>query len=78
MGRSPVTIALASAASADHYRWGWEEKEEAGGSLVSPDPEHRYNLPEGLDYDYEEGEGADRFKMDARIQGPIFAFALHW
>ncbi|MCP4047711.1 MAG: ferredoxin-type protein NapG, partial [Gammaproteobacteria bacterium] len=45
----PVTVAKGM--SADHYRWGWEEKEEAGGSLVSPDPRHRYNLPEGYDYD---------------------------
>jgi ferredoxin-type protein NapG len=50
----PMTIALGQ--SAEHYRWGWEEKERAGESLVSPDPEHRYNLPEGLDYDYE-GKG---------------------
>jgi ferredoxin-type protein NapG len=51
-----LPIALAKGASADHYRWGWEEKEEAGGSLVTPDPEHRYNLPQGMDYDYE-GKG---------------------
>lgn len=51
-----LPIALAKGTSAQHYRWGWEEKEDAGGSLVTPDPEHRYNLPEGLDYDYE-GEG---------------------
>jgi len=31
---------------------GWEEKQQAGDSLVPQDPEHRYNLPEGLDYDY--------------------------
>ncbi len=38
------------------YRIGWEEKEKYGESLVTPDPEHRYQLPEGLQYDYE-GEG---------------------
>lgn len=54
-----LPMALAKGTSADHYRWGWEEKEEAGGSLVSPDPEHRYNLPEGMDYDYE-GQGLIR------------------
>jgi ferredoxin-type protein NapG len=54
-----LPIAMAKGASADHYRWGWEEKDEAGRSLVSPDPEHRYNLPEGLDYDYQ-GEGLIR------------------
>lgn len=46
-----LPVAVAKGRSADHYRWGWEEKEEAGGSLVSPDPEHHYNLPEGVDYD---------------------------
>lgn len=46
-----LPVSLAKGMSADHYRWGWEEKQEAGGSLVSPDPEHRYNLPEGYDYD---------------------------
>lgn len=36
-----------------HYRVGWREKEKAGGSLVAPDMEHQYNLPEGVGYDYE-------------------------
>ena len=39
-----------------HYRLGWEEKQKAGRSLVTPDTEHRYNLPEGVEYDYE-GQG---------------------
>ncbi len=39
-----------------HYRLGWKEKKKAGGSLVTPDREHQYNLPEGQRYDYE-GEG---------------------
>ena len=34
----------------------WEEKARAGDSLVPADPQHRYNLPEGLRYDYQ-GEG---------------------
>jgi ferredoxin-type protein NapG len=51
-----LPLAVAAGASADHYRWGWEEKEAAGESLVSPDPEHRYNLPEGMEYDHD-GEG---------------------
>jgi len=38
------------------YRLGWEEKQKAGGSLVTPDPEHRYNLPAGQSYDFG-GEG---------------------
>jgi ferredoxin-type protein NapG len=48
-----LPVALAKGESAGHYRWGWEEKEQAGGSLVTPDPEHRYNLPEGVDYEPE-------------------------
>ena len=39
-----------------HYRLGWEQKERAGGALVTPDIEHRYNLPEGMQYDHG-GEG---------------------
>jgi ferredoxin-type protein NapG len=40
---------------AKDYRLGWEEKEKAGGSLVAPDVEHQYNMPEGLRY--ESGKG---------------------
>lgn len=47
---------LARGQLGSHYRLGWEEKERAGGSLVQPDVEHRYNLPEGMRYEYE-GEG---------------------
>ena len=39
-----------------HYRKGWEEKAKAGKALVTPDVEHRYNLPEGMRYDHA-GEG---------------------
>lgn len=35
------------------YRLGWEEKQKAGGSLVTPDFEHRYTLPEGQSYEFE-------------------------
>lgn len=35
-----------------HYRLGWDEKQKAGKSLVEPDIEHRYNLPEGLRYEH--------------------------
>jgi ferredoxin-type protein NapG len=35
-----------------HYRLGWEEKARAGEALVTPDLEHRYNLPEGVRYEY--------------------------
>lgn len=46
-----------------HYRVGWKEKQRAGGSLVTPDTEHRYNLPEGMEYDYE-GQGLKRKGAD--------------
>jgi ferredoxin-type protein NapG len=48
-----LPMALAKGMAGEHYRLGWEEKQQAGGSLVEPDPEHRYHLPEGFEYDYE-------------------------
>jgi len=63
-----LPVSMAKGMSADHYRWGWEEKEEAGGSLVSPDPEHRYNLPEGLDYDI---DGPGLIKKQAPPTNPF-------
>ena len=45
-------VQLAKGELGDHYRLGWEEKRKAGGSLVAPDVEHQYNLPEGLKYEY--------------------------
>jgi ferredoxin-type protein NapG len=39
-----------------HYRLGWEQQRQAGGALVTPDAEHRYNLPDGMRYDHA-GEG---------------------
>jgi ferredoxin-type protein NapG len=47
---------LAKGLLGKHYRLGWKEKEKAGHSLVTPDAEHKYNLPEGMHYEYE-GEG---------------------
>lgn len=47
---------LAKGISGQHYRLGWKEKEKQGKSLVTPDVEHKYNLPENMDYDYQ-GEG---------------------
>jgi ferredoxin-type protein NapG len=38
-----------------HYRLGWVEKEKAGGSLVAPDGEHQYHMPEGMKYEYGKG-----------------------
>lgn len=43
---------LAKGEIGEHYRLGWKEKGAKGKSLVSPDPEHRYNLPEGVTYDH--------------------------
>lgn len=42
-----LPASLAKGEIGAHYRLGWEEKERAGQSLVAPDPEHRYHLPEG-------------------------------
>ncbi len=47
---------LAKGELGKHYRLGWEEKAEAGKALVTPDAEHKYNLPEGVRYDLQ-GEG---------------------
>ncbi len=46
---------LAKGLLGKHYRLGWKQKEKAGHSLVSPDIKHRYNLPEGVRYDYNRG-----------------------
>lgn len=51
-----LPMKLAKGELGHHYRLGWKEKEKAGKSLVTPDIEHQYNLPEGSSYDYE-GEG---------------------
>ncbi|WP_127478341.1 ferredoxin-type protein NapG [Sulfurivermis fontis] len=48
-----LPLHLARGKLGKHYRLGWEEKRQAGGSLVAPDREHQYNLPEGMRYDYE-------------------------
>jgi ferredoxin-type protein NapG len=45
-------INLAKGEIGEHYRLGWEEKRKAGGSLVTPDEEHKYNLPEGMKFEY--------------------------
>jgi ferredoxin-type protein NapG len=46
---------LAKGEPGKHYRLGWVEKNKAGGSLVAPDVEHRYHMPEGLKYEYGKG-----------------------
>ncbi len=48
-------IQLAKGALGEHYRLGWEEKKKTGKSLVSPEIEHQYTLPEGLKYDQAQG-----------------------
>ena len=47
---------LAKGELGGHYRLGWEEKAKAGKALVTPDVEHQYNLPEGVQYDLQ-GKG---------------------
>ena len=47
-----MPVRLAKGALGRHYRHGWEQKQKAGGALVTPDPEHKYNLPEGMDYEH--------------------------
>jgi len=47
---------LAKGVLGKHYRIGWEEKAKAGRALVTPDVKHRYNLPEGVQYDLQ-GKG---------------------
>jgi len=54
-----LPLHLAKGMLGRHYRLGWEEKKRAGGSLVTPDSQHRYNLPEGMHYEYE-GRGLIR------------------
>jgi len=51
-----LPVRLAKGELGHHYRLGWEEKRKAGGSLVTPDVPHRYNLPQGQRYEYG-GEG---------------------
>ena len=51
-----LPLDLAKGELGHHYRLGWEEKEKAGKSLVTPDVEHEYNLPEGLKYEHD-GKG---------------------
>ncbi|MDP2829260.1 MAG: ferredoxin-type protein NapG [Sulfuricellaceae bacterium] len=48
-------VQLAKGELGKHYRLGWEEKRKAGKSLVEPEIEHQYTLPEG--YKYEQGRG---------------------
>lgn len=66
---------LAKGELGKHYRFGWKEKQKAGGSLVTPDQEHKYNLPEGMDYDYE-GQGLIKDKKEKDNDVPFSANPL--
>ena len=46
---------MAKGQLSEHYRLGWVEKEKAGSSLVAPDIEHKYNMPEGMKYEFDKG-----------------------
>ena len=66
-----LPLSLAKGLLGSHYRLGWEQKQAAGKSLVAPDAEHRYHLPEGLRYEYE-GEGLI-FEPGATVEPAPFA-----
>jgi len=48
-----LPFSLAKGLLGKHYRLGWEQKQQAGEALVTPDTEHKYNLPEGMTYDHD-------------------------
>ena len=50
-----LPIRLAKGELGHHYRFGWKEKAKHGGALVTPDKEHHFNLPKGVEYDYSTG-----------------------
>lgn len=62
-----LPIKLAKGKLGEHYRIGWEEKARAGKSLVTPDQEHIYNLPEGQRYDH----GGEGLIMDESQDSPF-------
>ncbi len=66
-----MPLKLAKGELGQHYRLGWKEKEKAGGSLVTPDLKHEYNLPEGATYDYE-GEGLKQAAPDNSMNDTPF------
>ncbi len=47
-----MPVRLAKGQLGEHYRLGWEQKGERGKALVTPDVEHKFNLPEDMEYDY--------------------------
>ncbi len=62
-----LPMRLAKGELGRHYRLGWEEKAQAGGSLVTPDIEHRYNLPEGMRYELQ-GRGLIQGEAPASLE----------
>lgn len=50
-----LPLYMAKGQLSSHYRLGWVEKEKAGGSLVAPEVEHQYNMPEGMRYEHGKG-----------------------
>jgi ferredoxin-type protein NapG len=50
-----LPAALAKGKASAHYQLGWEEKAQAGESLIGAEPEHRYNMPEDMEYDFDRG-----------------------
>jgi ferredoxin-type protein NapG len=65
-----LPMQLAMGKRQDHYKLGWEEKQKAGGSLVSPDIEHKYNLPEGKQYDLY-GKGLTDIKVESSLDNAL-------
>ncbi len=45
-------IELAKGRAGEHYRFGLDEKDKAGESLVAPDRPHRYHLPDAWRYEH--------------------------
>ena len=64
-------IELAKGMLGAHYRLGWEQKADAGGSLVTPDLPHQYNLPEGQRYDH----GGEGLIMEDEAKSPDSPFS---
>lgn len=63
-----LPIKLAKADAAQHYRLGWEEKKKSGKSLVTPDTTHQFNLPQGVEYDYQSGKINKGKKAGAEVK----------
>lgn len=48
-----LPMRIAKGQLGEHYRLGWEQRDDAGKALVTPDQEHRYNLPDGVTYEHQ-------------------------